>query len=431
MYNDTTVIQIEPLGQPLDASVEIQGSKYIANRVLPIAAFAKSQSQIKNMPQNEDVQTAIEGLRNLGANFKEKDGILEISPIVKKRPLKTVEPFVHAHDSGTFARFISPLLTLSEDYVELLASKQMMRRPMKDLFDSLEEMGASIESNDGFLPAKIKGPVVKDEVRIDSGKSSQFISSLMILAPHLKSGLTVYLEGKTVSFPYILMTKNILERFGIIVDMGEKDIRIKHHGLYSGTSYTIPTDPVSASYFFLLAAITEGRIKVANYSIDELQKESVFPKILERMGCSLQEEGSSLILKGGKTLNPIDVSLSETPDIAPSLVVACMYAEGESILRDLGHLRYKESDRLNGCLENLKKMGVRAEIKKDDLHIVGCKPTGAIIDPKGDHRMAMSFAIAGFKTGGVSIANPHCVAKSFPEFWNVLKNLGLRFRGGI
>ncbi len=421
------MIEVVPL-KKLNSRVRVPGSKYIANRVLLIAALADGISLIKNIPENEDIDATIEALGRFGIKTTKKNEAITIHGTQGK--IKSPTNNIDARNSGTLMRFIAGFACLADGKTIITGSERIKQRPIDDLLKSLNELGVKCNSlNNGFPPIEVIGGALKGgKTRIKGDISSQFISSLLLVAPYAKNDVEIIVEGELVSKSYVDMTIRLMKEFGIdIQNENYKKFRIKIGQKYKAKIYTIPADWSSANYFFAAAAIVPGRVEVEGIDFSE-KGESGFINLLQKMGCEVNKKKNSVEVIGKSDLKAMNADMSMMPDSAQTLAAVSVFAKGATRIRNIGNLKFKESDRINDTAEELKKLGIKAIAKEDELVIEGGIPSSAVIDPHNDHRMAMSFALVGLKAPGIRIKNHESVGKSFPNFWNKLEEIGIKLK---
>ncbi len=414
-------IKITP-SQRIDAKIVLPGSKYIANRLLPMCALASSPSVLRNVVVNDDINTAIQGLSNIGYQItREPDGLF-----VKPRKQSLQHPAsMHTSHSGTFSRFVTAVAALDDKPITINCSEKMATRPMQPLFDSLIELGVIVESPNQCLPAVITGPVKHAVCQLDASTSSQYLSGLLIIAPLLPQGLTVEMVGKQVSLAYVDMTIKLMEKMGITVEQYENRYVVKAGQKYQGIDFSIPGDPVSSTYFMGAAAISGGKIKIDGFDFDSVQGESKFYQVLQKMGCKVEQQDNQLVVEATQRLSGIEIDMGEMPDAVQTLAAVACYAEGVTKITNIAHLAYKESNRISDTAKELRKTGIQVEDGEDFLIIHGGQPKSAEIETHEDHRMAMSMALLGIKTPDIVIKDAQVVEKSFPTYWQALKQVGI------
>ncbi|PMP98117.1 MAG: 3-phosphoshikimate 1-carboxyvinyltransferase, partial [Thermodesulfobacterium geofontis] len=337
---------------------------------------------------------------------------------------------IYLGNNGTGARFLTALASLGKgSYVEIYGKPRLHERPMGLLIESLKKLSANIEclEKEGFLPIRIKESIlVSRDIFLPGNISSQFISALLLIGPYLPKGLKLIIEGEVLSKAYIDLTLDVMKSFGVEVKFFENIFEVSKSN-YVATVYEVEADASTASYFLAIPLIlSKGEIIIKNYNpcskqgdvkfLDYIKKMGAEIEILKPLGIKVKFEG---VPKG------IEVDLGDTPDLFPTMCILGAVAEGKTILKGAPHLRYKETDRIKAMVTELKKLGVKAEELPDGAIIEGTREfkKGIIINTYDDHRIAMSFAILGLKTGGIKIKSPECVAKSFPEFWDYIEKL--------
>ncbi|MDX1775136.1 MAG: 3-phosphoshikimate 1-carboxyvinyltransferase, partial [Desulfobulbales bacterium] len=278
-------------------------------------------------------------------------------------------------------------------------------------------------NNNGCPPLRIKANGLSGgKTVLPEGKSSQYLSSLLLVGPYAGKEAELDVEGQILSLPYVIMTLAVMEAFGIRVDADEAMRSYKiPQGQYNAMEYAIEGDASNASYFYAAAAVTGGEVTVPNVPVPSLQGDAAFVALLARMGCQVNKTGTGLTVSGPDELKGITVDMGDMPDVVPTLAVVASRARGRTTITNIAHLRIKECDRLHVMAVELAKMGARVRELEDTLIIEGKDPEapmhGAEIETHNDHRIAMSFAVAGLAVPGVKVLGEECVAKSFPDFW--------------
>jgi 3-phosphoshikimate 1-carboxyvinyltransferase len=301
----------------------------------------------------------------------------------------------------------------------------MHTRPIEELLVALQPLGGVVESlqERGYPPVRIHGSGLKGgSTKVNASRSSQFVSAILLAAPYASQSVEVAVQG-LVSKPYVDVTLEGMSVFGVKARwLDEENLRVEAPGRYLAGSYDVEGDCSSASYFWAAAAITGGRVSTQNILHNSRQGDLAFVDILCQMGCRAEWHDYGVTLYGGE-LRSIEVDMKDMPDMVPTLAVTAAFAQGKTVITNVGHLRIKESDRLRAIAEELEKMNIEVEEKEDCLTIRGGNPRGALIDSHNDHRIAMSFAVAGLVAKGVRIVDEMCVNKSFPQFWETFEQL--------
>lgn len=410
----------------LDATVQIPGSKSFTQRGLVAAFLAEGESILKNALLSEDSIYLIEALKDLGAQIQIKGKDVQVTGTGGR--LKNLRRDLYLGNNGTAMRFLTSVVSLGEGEYTLTGTERLCQRPIGALLDALGSLGVEARSKrgDGFPPVVVNakglpgGPVVFRNI-----ESSQFVSSLMICSPYARKETVIDLEGPVRSYPYLEMTKEVMEAFGVPVDQDRPNrFRISGRERYHNRGYRVEGDASSASYFFLAAAICGGRIRVENLNPETRQGDIGFLAVLEMLGCRVIR-GNNWVEVAGGSLNRGEYAfdLANMPDMVPGLAVLASRRFGRTLIRNVAHLRFKESDRLQALATELCKIGIHARETEDGLAVEGGPAKGAEIETYKDHRIAMSFAVLGLAVPGIVIRDPGCVAKSFPDFWEKLGGL--------
>ncbi len=412
---------IEPI-QTLDAEVVAPPSKAHTLRGLFIASLADGRSKLRQALHAEDQQHAARALSVFDAEVTYNDGDFVVHGM-DHQP-RTPADTVYTGQSGVTSRFILPVAALAPGRTVIDADEQMRSRPMGDLVEALRMAGVQLTANDGCLPIEVQGNTWnKDRITVSVRESSQYLSALLISAPAVEGGLTVNIDGELRSSPYVTMTEQVMSAFGAHVDHPDpKTYHVPSDVSYEGRPFSIEGDYSSASYFMAAAAVTGGRVRINNLQQDSVQGDREITRLLSEMGCDIQWTGDGVTVTGGD-LTGITTDMSNIPDLVPTVAVVASFAEGTTRIQNVEHLAYKESDRLQSISHNLTACGIDHEVTDTGLEIRGSTPDPATIDPFGDHRIAMAFAVAGLAVKGMSIEDPHVVQKSFPGFFDMLDTL--------
>ncbi|MGA2516259.1 MAG: 3-phosphoshikimate 1-carboxyvinyltransferase [Thermodesulfobacteriota bacterium] len=417
------MIEIKPINH-CDGVVAVPGSKSYTHRALIVSSLADGESSLINALRCEDTERTVEGLKKFGVEVHwENDGIRVPG---KGGMFKATDEKIDVGNSGTSVRFLTALAALKTGITLLDGSERMRKRPIGELLSGLGDLGVNAYSQRGndCPPVIVESQGLKGgTARIEGKESSQFLSGLLMVAPYGQREVYVEVAGSLASKPYVDITRDVMSAFGVEVrNQGYQSFFIKAGQRYLPREYRIEGDASSASYFFSAAAVCRGRVRVENLNPATIQGDIGFLGILERMGCRVTR-GDDWIEVSGKQLRGINVDMNGMPDLVPTLAVTAAFARGKTVIQNIGHLRLKESDRIHALAVELSKMGVRVREREDGLEIEGGKPRGAEVETHNDHRMAMSFAIAGLAVSGVKIKGERCVDKSFPGFWEAFQRL--------
>lgn len=417
------MIEIAPISR-INAEITVPPSKSYSNRALLVAALADGTSNIFNCLDCDDTRHMINALKAFGVHIVEEKTKIAIQGCngFPKPP----EHKIFVGNAGTTMRFLCSFAALSPGEAFIDGNWRMQKRPLNYLIQGLSDLGVIIKSvkNNGCPPVKIEGRnFTGGQTTIGGDKSSQYFTSILLSAPYAKNDLTIKVKGELTSKPYIDLTLALMEDFGVKVENDSyHSFFVKAGKGYKAKNYEIEGDASSASYFFASAAITEGKVKIKNLKPTTLQGDKKFTNILRHMGCIIKE-GEDYIEVHGKSLTGIDVNMNEMPDAVPTLAVTALFAKGETRITGVSNLRIKETDRIKALATELSKLGANVKELEDGLLIIPAKLQGAIIETYEDHRIAMSFALAGLKIPGIKIKNPGCVSKSFPDFFEKLQTL--------
>ena len=418
----TMAQEIKPAG-PVQATLTLPGSKSYTHRALMAAALAAGESVLTNALAAEDTELTARALAQLGAGIDWQGPRIRVTGR-GGRWLPASLP-IYLGNSGTSMRFLTALAALGEGEYLLTGTERLCQRPLGELLEALSQVGvqAVSEKGDGCPPVRVTGGLAGGRAHLSGGTSSQYLSALLFIGPLAPQGLEVEVTGELVSRPYVDLTLEVLGDFGITYYReGYRYFQLPGGQCYLPQAYEIEADASSASYFWAAAALTGGRVTITNLSLESSQGDAAFPKVLEGMGCTVSENPAGLTLQGGP-LQGVTVDMATMPDLVPTLAVLAAFAAGDTVITGVAHLRHKESDRLAAVAAELAKMGLEAWETADGLVIRGGAPQGAVIQTYNDHRIAMSFAVAGLKIPGMVITDPDCVAKSFPDFWEFFERL--------
>ena len=410
----------------LDAVATVPGSKSIAHRALLCAALARGDSTISGLPDGDDTQAMLQGLMMLGTTFSldGADAHIEGSIDLDRTDAITVD----ANLAGTTARFLTAVGALRRGPITVTGNASLRSRPMKDLHLALDKLGADVSwQNEKYcLPVTVqRGESYSHSVQVAADTSSQFVTSLMLIAPIFLNGLTIELTGDIISLPYISMSASVMKSFGANVRITDNRIIVIDGGGYVGCQFAVEPDASSASYPFAAAAVVGGRVRVNGMSSNMLQGDSRFIDVLRQMGCEISEDqvGITIGRDANRPLQGVDIDMSEISDLVPTLAIVAMFAKTPTRIRNVGFIRNKESDRIGDLASEMRSLGAKVVEHEDGLEISPQALHGGSCDTHHDHRIAMAFGVAGLKLPGVIIDQPNVVTKSWPQFWEMLEAL--------
>lgn len=415
--------------QKIEAIVRVPGSKSITQRALIAAALAEGDSRLIGPLASEDTKYTAKALRAMGIKVRDKDSDWTVTGCGGRVMPPQREIFLG--NNGTATRFLTSVAALGHGAFTINGSKRMTERPIRPLMEALAGWGVDIRSlqNTGCPPLEINAAgILGGKTLLPEGKSSQYLSSLLLVAPYAAHPAILEVAGEILSKPYVHMTLAVMKEFGITVEASHE---LNHFeipsGKYRPRDYRIEGDASSASYFWAAAAVTGGRVTVANVPEPSLQGDAELVDILARMGCRVEKSTTGITVQGPEGLTGIEVDMGNSPDVVPTLAVVAARAQGRTVISNIAHLRIKECDRLHVMATELAKLGVRVEERADALVIEGrgnkAELHGAEIKTYKDHRIAMSFAVAGLFVPGVKVLGEECVGKSFPDFWEKFAEL--------
>jgi 3-phosphoshikimate 1-carboxyvinyltransferase len=419
-------MQIIPINHPLNATVSVPGSKSLTNRALLIASLANGITRLTNTLFSDDSCYFARALQTLGFDVQldEANCEMRVSGLGGKVPAKYAELFIG--NAGTAARFLSAFLTLGDGAYILDGDPRMRERPIGDLVEALTELGAQLETTNSCPPLKvIASGLPGGKTKIAGNISSQFLSALLMVAPYATSPVEIEVITELNSKPYVELTIAIMQDFGVPVErQAYKRFIIQPSFYLPLTNYKIESDASAASYFFAAPAICGGTVRVENISRTSKQGDIAFLDILQQMGCKIEAGNNFLEVSSPQSLNGVDVNMRDIPDTAQTLAAIAPFASSPTRIRGIASARVKETDRVHATCTELTSLGVRVEEYEDGMTIHPCKDIRtAMIHTYKDHRMAMAFSLIGLRRAGISIENPSCVSKTFPNFFEVVDTL--------
>jgi 3-phosphoshikimate 1-carboxyvinyltransferase len=432
----SSFVRLTPPARPFDLALAPPGSKSLTNRAMILAALASGESTLRNALFADDTRVMIDCLRRLG--FEVRDDETAQTIVITGRggeiPASSAELF--CGNSGTTIRFVAALCSLGRGRFVLDGIERMRQRPIGPLVGMLNNLAARVRHLDqnGYPPIEVLADGLPGgNVRYGSETSSQYLSAVLHVAPLARHETRVYLDGKQTSWPYVEMTMRLMDEFGVLVELERDPVTheptriILPPARYAPRDLTIEPDASNATYFLAAAALVpESRISIDGLGTASLQGDVAFAQLLRRMGASVKVERHRITVEGTDTLEAIDADFSNIPDTAQTFAVLACFAEGASVLRGLHTLRVKETDRVAALQNELTKLGAEVEVVADTMTIhPPPKPHPASIDTYDDHRMAMSFSLAGLRISGVRINDPACVNKTFPSYFDRLRELGV------
>ncbi len=404
--------------------VSVPGSKSYTHRTLIAAALSNGPCTVRRPLRSQDTLLTLAALEKMGASVDDRTETICVQGLNGR--FKPCDEEIYLANSGTSMRLLTGVAALGHGAYTLTGTPRMYHRPIGHLLDALNQLGIDARALEqkGCPPVCIAaGQIPGREVSINCSVSSQFLSGLLLMAPCTEKGLSISVSHGPVSRPYVDMTVDILTNFGIEIKRdGYTHFEVAGGQAYRAGDYTVEPDASQAGYFWGAAAITGGSVTVDGVTSASSQGDVGLAKVFEKMGCRVDEDANGITVTGGK-LKAVTVDMADMPDMVPTLAVVAAFAQGTTVIENVAHLKAKESDRLTATCTELRKMGIEAVAEEDRLLVTGGTPRAAEIDTYDDHRMAMSFAMAGLMVPGLKIKDPDCVEKSFPNFWEVWQTL--------
>jgi len=427
----TDTREIVPVSRPVSGTIRPPGSKSLTNRALVVAALAEGTSHLTGVLDSRDTQVMIDSLRRLGIAVEHSpaDCSIVVSGCSGRPSVAVADLWLE--NSGTSIRFLTALCALGRGTFRLDGNARMRERPIGDLLESLRQFGISVAAELGTdCPPVV---LTSDGLRggtttVNADVSSQFLSAILMAAPCAASPVEIRLAGEMVSEPYVEMTWKVMSQFGVNVDHDEPGRYLIRPQSYRGRSYDIEPDASAASYFFAAAAVTGGEITVEGLTANALQGDVFFVNALERMGCEVTWNAESITVRG-RELHGIDIDMNAISDTAQTLACVAPFATGPTRIRNVAHMRHKETDRVAAVVTELQRLGLSVEEHPDGMTIHPGPLQPGTVATYDDHRMAMSFALLGLRVPGIVIADPGCTSKTYPHYFDDLDRLCDSSRG--
>jgi 3-phosphoshikimate 1-carboxyvinyltransferase len=409
----------------VDLTFTAPPSKSYTHRALIAGALAAGKTTIFRPLEAEDTRLTAGALRSLGVAVEDQPGRILVTgcngALPNRRPTT-----LDLDNSGTSLRLLTTLALLCQYPVTLTGSARMQERPIGPLAKALPALGGTVEflQKDGYPPLRVSGKFRGGPVTIDGSMSSQFISSILMAAPYAQEEVEVIIPKPPASASYLDITLSVMEAFGAKLERtGYERFVVSTADRYKARRYTVEGDYSSASYFFALAAICGGKVTVGNLAPASVQGDRRFLDALSAMGCTVTYGKNAVAVENTGELHGIEFDMATSPDTVQTLCMAAAMAKTPTTITGISHLKFKESDRINGTADRLRALGGDVTVGDDRITVRPAPLHGGTIDPANDHRTAMSFAVLGLGIGGVTITDPACVNKSFPGFWESLKDI--------
>ncbi|MFC5649623.1 3-phosphoshikimate 1-carboxyvinyltransferase [Paenibacillus solisilvae] len=427
-YKDKPGVILTPPAVDINGTLLIPGSKSMTNRALLLAAVAKGTSRLEGVLRSDDSYWCLNSLSQLGVQVTVEGQTAVVEGVNGRWPRQTGEIYVGA--AGTLARFLPGLLAAGNGEWRIRGSKRMSERPLAPLLQELAALGAGIayEDREGCLPCRLEAAGLRGGNAVLSGSvSSQFISGMLMCAPLMEQALMLHIEGTVVQREYVEMTLAMMRMFGIESTLEDNGQKILVRRAYQAPSTPIMLEPdvSTCGYFWSLAALTNGRIRIQGISRHTLQPDIELITVLERMGCGVVHGDDFIEVCGTKELKgDFTVSMGKWSDQTLTVAALAVFADGPVTMIDAAHIRHHECDRISAICMELRKMGIQVDEHHDGLTVYPGIPQPALLNPHDDHRMAMALALIGARVPGIRIADPGCVSKTCPDYWDRLERLG-------
>jgi 3-phosphoshikimate 1-carboxyvinyltransferase len=420
-------LPIEPITRPFDAVVELPGSKSYSNRALLVAALARGRSEISRALFSDDTRYMQRALEALGVRVRADEAAQSFVVDGVDGRFPATEATLEIGNAGTAARFLTAAVALGRGTFVIDGSPAMRKRPIQPLLDGLRALGVDAESRErtGCPPVLVRAQgIAGGRARVRGDVSSQYLSALLMAAPYAARDVEIEIEGDLVSAPYVTMTLSTMQEFGVQAEReGDRRFRVASGQRYAGRRYAVEPDASGASYFFAAAAVTGSRVIVPRLGRRSAQGDLGLLDVLARMGCEVAIEADTITVQGPARLRAVEADFTRMGDVATTLMAIAPFADGPVTVRGVAQTHYEESDRPVAAATELRRMGLHVESTWDSVTIHPGSPRPCEVQTYDDHRIAMSFAVTGLRAPGIAIANPDCVSKTFPEFFEVLAGL--------
>jgi 3-phosphoshikimate 1-carboxyvinyltransferase len=420
------VREIRPIRGPIHAAVTVPGSKSLTNRALVIAALADGTSVLRGALDSEDTRHMVAALERLGfaVDWERRSATIRVTGRGGAIPCTGARLF--GGNAGTTVRFLTSLVALGHGRFTVDGDARMRERPIQDLLDALAALGvrAWSERATGCPPVVVEAQGIAGGRAVVAGEtSSQFASSILLVAPYAATDVRLTVTGTLVGAPFVDMTVALMRRGGVESRREGSEIHVAAPQRYRSGETAIEPDATAASYFLAAAALLGGEVQVRGLGEQSLQGDVGFARVLEQMGAEVRAEAAGMTVRGAQ-LRGVDVDFRAISDTFLTAAALAPFASSPTRIRGIGHTRQQETDRVSAVARELSRLGVTVRESVDALEIEPASPHGGEVETYGDHRMAMSFALIGLRVPGVRIRDPRCVEKTFPDFFERLEALG-------
>ncbi|EIV4588211.1 3-phosphoshikimate 1-carboxyvinyltransferase, partial [Salmonella enterica] len=420
-------LTLQPIAR-VDGAINLPGSKSVSNRALLLAALACGKTVLTNLLDSDDVRHMLNALSALGINYTLSADRTRCDITGNGGPLRApgaLELFLG--NAGTAMRPLAAALCLGQNEIVLTGEPRMKERPIGHLVDALRQGGAHIDylEQENYPPLRLRGGFTGGDIEVDGSVSSQFLTALLMTAPLAPEDTIIRVKGELVSKPYIDITLNLMKTFGVeITNHHYQQFVVKGGQQYhSPGRYLVEGDASSASYFLAAGAIKGGTVKVTGIGRKSMQGDIRFADVLEKMGATITWGDDFIACTRGE-LHAIDMDMNHIPDAAMTIATTALFAKGTTTLRNIYNWRVKETDRLFAMATELRKVGAEVEEGHDYIRITPpAKLHHADIGTYNDHRMAMCFSLVALSDTPVTILDPKCTAKTFPDYFEQLARM--------
>ena len=420
-------LTLQPI-KKFSGTINLPGSKSVSNRALLLSALSQGKTRLTNLLDSDDVRYMLEALKALNIKYHLSDDrtICDIEGVGGK--LHSAHPLeLFLGNAGTAMRPLAAALCLADNNIVLTGEPRMKERPIGHLVDALRQGGAKIDylENEGYPPLHIHGGFTGGKIAVNGSVSSQFLTALLMAAPLASNDTEITIIGDLVSKPYIDITIKMMAMFGVsVINNQYQTFVIKANQTYqSPGSYLVEGDASSASYFLAAAAIKGGTVRVTGVGKKSLQGDTQFAHVLEKMGAKITWADDYIECNHGE-LNGVDMDMNHIPDAAMTIATTALFADGTTTIRNIYNWRVKETDRLSAMANELRKVGATVEEGEDYITITPpAKLNHAEIKTYNDHRMAMCFSLVALSDTPVTILDPKCTMKTFPDYFEQFKRL--------
>jgi 3-phosphoshikimate 1-carboxyvinyltransferase len=414
-------IEIPYINYPINADIEIPGSKSITNRALMVAALAGGDSTLENALFSDDTHWFSTCLQQLSIPVSSEPDAARFKVTGGGGEIAATQADLFVGNAGTAARFITALVALGRGEYRLDGIPRMRERPMGELLTVLQSAGTEIsfEGQPGYMPYTLHSQGFRGgQLRLKANQTSQQLSALLMIAPYAQQDTVIEIVDELVSGSYVAITRQVMAEFGVqVTEPQPNHFYIKAGQRYQSRHFTIEPDASNASYFLAAAAVTGGRVRINHLSARSCQGDAHFVEVLAAMGCQVKATDTYIEVSGPEKLQGLEVDMNDMSDLVQTLAAIAPFASSPVIIRNVEHIRWKETERLKAVVTELQRLGAMVEEFTDGLKIYPGPLHPTAIETYDDHRMAMAFAVTGLRTPGVVIKQPDCTRKTFPDFF--------------